>query len=222
MDGGRALMGSVDYKYDGHGRVQLVTRSGADGAPLQSTLYVYDATEPPKVELTLPQDGPPQKRLIIVLNPRGAPILTVEYAADGALAAKEYIVYSPNGLPLRRALYTAAGVRRLAFDGRGFEAARIIARPSGKITERDYATFNKQGDCSKRATITGARELFCRREVYTYQYDPQGNWTRRDTTVTESAAGVEMEVAGESAYREIRYYLADTCPTNEQGRASHE
>ncbi len=79
-------------------------------------------------------------------------------------------------------------------------------------TGKEVYKYDERGNITEM-TLRGDDGAVLSKEVYTYEFDAVGNWTKMTTSIALIEAGELTFEPTEVAYRTIAYYLTDTTAT---------
>jgi protein TonB len=108
--------------------------------------------------------------------------------AEGAREVLETTTYDQKGNRVDNAYFLAAG---------------------GSLTGREVYKYDERGNIVEM-TLHNADGTLLAKEVYTYEFDAVGNWTKMTTSVAMMEGGKVTFEPSEVTYRTISYYLDQT------------
>lgn len=227
------LVGQVLYRYgDGVGVIEEVTY-GPDGAVTKRVAYARNDADEVTEQVTYDAQGSISAREVVEYDAdrnlvrheshRGANlerVVVMTYASDGTPLTRD--TYGADGRLLGSRAYSDGGLfqEETAFDEAGEVQRRWTATLDERGNFRELLEYDLEGEVSERSTYTyderhllveetyeafllGSPTTFVTR--YAYEFDEQGNWTRRVTTEAMSGS-IETSTVMETLYRTIEYH----------------
>jgi ketosteroid isomerase-like protein len=90
-------------------------------------------------------------------------------------------------------------------NGQRIDNSYYLVNINSQLGEEEYAR-DERGNLSEM-TLRGQNREILRKEVYTYEYDAIGNWTKMVTSTLVYEEGKVTQQPSEIAYRNITYYF---------------
>ena len=94
---------------------------------------------------------------------------------------------------------------RYVYKYKGNQKEELMYSEDGSVSQRSLYTLDDKGNPVKETIFRGDGSI-SGKQAYTYEFDAQGNWTRRTTFEVKNKEGREQPVPLFIQYRTITYY----------------
>jgi len=94
---------------------------------------------------------------------------------------------------------------RYIYKYKGNQKEEVSYSKDGSISQRSLYTLDDKGNPVKETIFSGDGSI-SGKQAYTYEFDAQGNWTKRTTSEMQNKDGREQPVLLFTQYRTITYY----------------
>lgn len=232
-DASEELVAQVLFRYGETGGVVEQVTYGSDGTVVGRLTYERNATDDIVEQVTYDAQGAITARVVVEWDGDGNPVReeryrgsnlervnVMTYGTDGALRTQE----TSDGDGRLRSVRQYGDERRLqeetAFDEEGEVERRSTATLDDRGNFLEIIEYDADGAVEQRATYTyDERHLLIEETFemftlntpttfvtrYAYEFDEQGNWTKRVKTEDQSGL-IETSTVLETLYRSIEYH----------------
>ena len=204
-----AVMVRAVRQYNQANKLSTEHLYNSQGALWRKTSHTYDEADRLTQAVSTDVDGDLWFRDVYTYAEDGRPTHIDHHDPDGTFLHRASFSYDWEGRVAKRSLSDADGSQissnTYVYDANGRIQSVITHGRSGALTSRWVYAYDEHGN-EREWVESNADSLVQRKEVYTYEYDTQGNWVKQVTAewVPDAAAGY-LEPA-EAIYRTISYY----------------
>lgn len=180
--------------YDSRGNLADISAYGyLDGQRARKTKSIeggYNPSGMPAGMLAGPPSGKPARKY----DERYSYKFTHKYDDEGRLAEETW--YGNSGDLWLRYVYKY----------KGSELEKLVYSANGSLNQRYVSTLDARGNEVEETIYNVAGNTVRSRVKYSYEFDAQGNWTKRTSQRQEVAKGEADFKPGYTTYRTITYY----------------
>ncbi len=201
------------FERDDGGRRTVSRSIGGDGLPLDEIRYSYDERG------NLIEEGTYRKNKLLfksihAYDEGGHKLETKTYLSDGSLKSKSVYTYDIKGNIATIDSYkdcTSDQTCKLdykavdAYDEQGRMTEAVIYKADGTIDEKRVYTYNANGHEQEIIVYSGTGTIR-KKETASYEYDSNGNWTKRTTIESVAKKGKLISEPPHVTKQAITYY----------------
>lgn len=201
------------FERDAGGQKTVSRSIGADGLPLDEIRYSYDERGN-LVEQGTYRNNKLLFKSVHAYDDQGHKLETKTYLSDGSLKSKSVYTYDSKGNIATIASYKnctsdqacALDYKAVdAYDGQGRMTEAVIYKANGTLDERRVYTYNANG-YEQEVVVYSSAGIILKKETSSYEYDSNGNWTKRATIESTAKEGKFISEPPHITKRAITYY----------------
>lgn len=216
-DNGRIVL-EAKFKGDNRLIAKSEYRYGDDGKCLQTLKYLFNGALGKDLRHRYDENGRLsesqefqkdvlKRKTVFTYDERGNRTSYSNFTPDEKLEVREEFVYNEKGNLVQSSLFNQdielMAIMTNLFDEKGRQTETLAHGKEGRVEMRRRYKYDDRGNVVDM-TLYGRDDKFMNREVYSYEYDPRGNWIVK----YESSARPESNYQQPQRilYRTITYY----------------
>lgn len=203
---GLGITKAYAYVYDAKGNKTGTAIYGSFGSLSNKEVYTYDAKGHVIEKAIYNPDGSLFNKDVYAYDAKGNKTEDAFYNGKGSLVLKEVYAYDAKGYVIEKAIYNpdgSLGIKWVSeYDAKGNKTEDSGYRADGSLSSKwVYA----KGNVIKKANYNVDGSLYSK-DIYVYEYDTQGNWTKKTSSKEVTKFGKTSLEPTEVTIRTITYY----------------